>query len=77
MASREELIASGQTVEDIETDIGADSLAYLSVEAITETLDRDHSELCLGCVTGQYPYDVEGEEHDREVTRPTIETAGD
>ncbi len=77
MASREELIASDRTVEDIEADIGADSLAYLSVEAITETLDRDHSELCLGCVTGQYPYDVEGEEHDREVTRPTIETAGD
>ena len=77
MASREELIASDRTVEEIETDIGADSLAYLSVEAITEALDRDHSELCLGCVTGQYPYDVEGEEHDREVTRPTIETAGD
>ncbi|ERH10703.1 MAG: amidophosphoribosyltransferase [halophilic archaeon J07HX64] len=77
MASREELIASDRTVEDIEADIGADSLAYLSVEAITETLDRDHSELCLGCVTGQYPYDVEGEEHDRDVTRPTIETAGD
>jgi amidophosphoribosyltransferase len=72
MASREELIASNRSVEEIEAEIGADSLAYLSVDAITGALDRDRDDLCLGCVTGQYPYDVEGEEHDRDVTRPSI-----
>ena len=77
MASREELIAADRSPEQIEADIGADSLAYLSIDALTGALDRDRDELCLGCVTGAYPYDVEGEEHDREVTRPTIETAGD
>jgi amidophosphoribosyltransferase len=32
----------------------------------------------LGCVTGEYPYDIEGESTDRDVIRPDIgETTGD
>jgi amidophosphoribosyltransferase len=77
MASRSELIAPDRSIAEIEDEIGADSLSYLSIDAITETLDRDREDLCLGCVTGQYPYDVEGEEHDRDVTRPTIGPADD
>jgi len=73
MASREELIAADRSVEDIEREIGADSLAYLSIDAITAALGRGREDLCLGCVTGQYPYDVEGEERDRDVTRPVIQ----
>jgi len=77
MASREELIAADRTVGEIEAEIGADSLAYLSIDAITAALGRDRDDLCLGCVTGQYPYDVENEDHDREVSRPTIGAADD
>jgi amidophosphoribosyltransferase len=77
MASREELIAADRSVEDIEADIGADSLAYLSVDAITAALDRDREDLCLGCVTGAYPYDVPDEECNRDVTRSTAGTADD
>jgi len=72
MASRDELIAADKTTEEIREMIGADSLSYLSIEAITEALHSDYDELCLGCVTGEYPYDVAGEETDREVTRPAI-----
>jgi len=72
MASREELIAADRTVGEIEEHIEADSLGYLSIEAITEALHRSGTDLCLGCVTGEYPYDVEGEATDREVTRPTV-----
>ena len=72
MATREELIASDKSVDDIQDVLGADSLAYLSIDAITETLEMDGSDLCLGCVTGEYPYDVEGEATDRDVTRPAI-----
>ena len=77
MASREELIGSDRNPGEIEAEVGADSLAYLSVDAITGALDRDREELCLGCVTGQYPYDIEGEGHDRDVTRPTVGAADD
>jgi len=72
MASREELIAADRSVADIEAEIGADSLSYLSIEGITEALERYPGELCLGCVTGKYPYDIEGEDADRDVSRPDI-----
>ncbi|MFB6191768.1 MAG: amidophosphoribosyltransferase [Haloarculaceae archaeon] len=73
MATREELIASDRTVEEINDHIGADSLAYLSVDAVAEALDASKADLCLGCVTGEYPYDIDGETTDRDVTRPAID----
>ena len=73
MASREELIASDMTVPEIGEEISADSLEYLSVDAIAGALNQGRSDLCLGCVTGEYPYDIEGETTDREVERPTID----
>ncbi|USZ67775.1 amidophosphoribosyltransferase [Halorussus salilacus] len=72
MATREELIAAGQSTEEIRDAIDADSLAYLSTEAVADALGKSRADLCLGCVTGEYPYDVEGEATDREVTRPEV-----
>jgi amidophosphoribosyltransferase len=72
MASREELIAADRTIDEIEAEIEAESLSYLSIDAITEALNRTRADLCLGCVTGEYPYDVEGEATDRDVTRPSV-----
>ncbi len=72
MASRDELIAGDQSVAEIREEIGADSLSYLSIDAIAETLATSKADLCLGCVTGEYPYDIEGEETDRDVARPEI-----
>ncbi|WP_458205403.1 amidophosphoribosyltransferase [Haladaptatus sp. NG-SE-30] len=73
MATREELIASDKSVEDIRDAISADSLAYLSKAAIADALAVERSELCMGCVTGEYPYDIDDEETDRDVTRPVID----
>ncbi|WP_227353955.1 amidophosphoribosyltransferase [Haladaptatus salinisoli] len=75
MATRGELIASDKSVGDIRDAIDADSLAYLSKEAIAESLETEKGDLCLGCVTGEYPYDIDDEETDRDVTRPVIEGA--
>jgi amidophosphoribosyltransferase len=72
MASREELIAAGGAVEDVRESIGADSLAYLSIDAVADALDQRRADLCLGCVTGEYPYDVDGEPADRDVSRPEV-----
>ena len=75
MASREELIAAGRDVEEIRQEIGADSLSYLSVDAVADALEESQTDLCLGCVTGEYPYDIEGEAADRDVARPDIDGA--
>ncbi|MFB6165492.1 MAG: amidophosphoribosyltransferase, partial [Haloarculaceae archaeon] len=72
MASREELIAADRSVAEIRDEIGADSLSYLSIDAVAAALARSRADLCLGCVTGEYPYDIEGEATDREVERPDI-----
>jgi len=75
MATREELIASDMSVEEIRETISADSLSYLSVDAVAETLGQQRDDLCLGCVTGEYPYDIEGEATDRDIERPVIESS--
>jgi amidophosphoribosyltransferase len=72
MASRDELIAAGRDVDEIREEIEADSLAYLSTDAVADALDESRADLCLGCVTGEYPYDIDGEATDREVARPEI-----
>jgi amidophosphoribosyltransferase len=72
MASREELIAADRTVPEIGDEISADSLEYLSIDAVADALDQSRADLCLGCVTGEYPYDIEGETTDRDVERPVI-----
>ncbi|WP_311174213.1 amidophosphoribosyltransferase [Halobellus ordinarius] len=74
MASREELIAADRSIDEIRDEIDADSLGYLSVESVAEVLGESRLDLCLGCVTGEYPYDIDGEETDRDVQRPVIDT---
>ena len=73
MASRDELIAADRSVEEIREEIDADSLGYLSIDAVAEVLDASRLDLCLGCVTGEYPYDIDGEATDRDVQRPVID----
>ena len=75
MASREELIAADKDVVEIREEIDAESLSYLSIDAIAEALGESRADLCLGCVTGEYPYDIEGETTDRDVARPEIDGA--
>ncbi|MFC7115332.1 amidophosphoribosyltransferase [Natronoarchaeum sp. GCM10025703] len=74
MASRDELIAAGKSTDEIREEIDADSLSYLSIDAVASALESSRADLCLGCVTGEYPYDIEGEATDRDVTRPEIST---
>ena len=53
--TREELIASSKSVEEIRRFVGADSLGYLSLEGCC-SVDRSGSRrYCTACWTGQYP----------------------
>jgi amidophosphoribosyltransferase len=72
MASRDELIAADMNPDEIREEIGADSLSYLSIDAVADAIGKARADLCLGCVTGEYPYDIDGEERDRDVTRPAV-----
>lgn len=62
--AREQLIAYNRSVEEIRQIIGADSLAYLSLDRLPDIVGG--REICTGCFTGKYPMeppqdDIRGE----------------
>jgi len=56
--TREELIASYKSVEEIRKFIGADSLAFLSIEGLLKTVAGELN-YCLGCFNLDYPTSIE------------------
>lgn len=61
MKTREQFAATGRTVEEIGKMLTADSLGYLSVEGLVEAIGHPAGDLCLGCLTEEYPMPVPGE----------------
>ena len=55
---KEQLLANGRTVEEMRQAIGADSLGFLSVEAVRKIALGCRLSFCDGCFTGKYPMDV-------------------
>ncbi|MEW9051636.1 MAG: amidophosphoribosyltransferase [Neobacillus sp.] len=61
-STKEELIASDKSVEDIRQLIGADSLTFISVDGMLKAIGQQEGEgtsgYCLGCFTGNYPTEI-------------------
>ena len=57
-ASRAELIASGMGVEEIRASIGADSLAFVSLDGLTAASRQPADKLCRACFDGSYPIPI-------------------
>ncbi len=55
MQTYKEFIASEKTVEEIRDLIGADSLVYISLEGLIDAIGIPKENLCLGCLTCDYP----------------------
>jgi amidophosphoribosyltransferase len=56
--TREELIASQHSVQEICEYIGADSLGYLSLSRLREAVDDADGKFCTACYTGVYPTEL-------------------
>jgi amidophosphoribosyltransferase len=56
--TKEELIASSNTPEQICKYLGADSLGYLSLSGLREAVNDRSGEFCTSCYTGMYPTDL-------------------
>ena len=52
--TREELIASSHSIEEIREFLGVDSLGYLSLDGMLRAAGN-HSGFCHACFSGQYP----------------------
>ncbi|WP_456276926.1 amidophosphoribosyltransferase [Bacillus sp. AK128] len=61
-STREELIASSRSVEEIRQIIGADSLSFISNEGLLKAIGRpdddENKGQCLACFTGKYPTEI-------------------
>jgi amidophosphoribosyltransferase len=55
MPTSEEMIASRRTVQDVADELGADSLAYLSLEGVYDAVGSAREVHCDACFTGDYP----------------------
>jgi amidophosphoribosyltransferase len=60
--TRQELVASTHTLEQIKNYITADSLEYLSLEGLCSAVAGDHGKFCYACFNGNYPVDFPSEE---------------
>ena len=65
---RKDLISNGSSPKELCSFIGADSLAFISVEGLLESMratetgkNNPQDGYCLGCFTGEYPSRVSGE----------------
>jgi len=59
MATRWELIAAHKEIPEIAQFIGADSLGYMSIEGLIESVALPRELFCLACFTGDYPVPVQ------------------
>jgi amidophosphoribosyltransferase len=75
---RDELVAAGSTISELERFLDVDSLEYLTLENLIEAIGAPGVGFCTACLTGNYPVAVpvsvslrrDGEPHDRLPVRP-------
>ena len=55
MSTPQEMIAHGRSVAEVAEELGADSLAYLSLDGLYEAIGQTRATHCAACFTGDYP----------------------
>lgn len=53
--TKDELIASNNSVDEIKNFVGLDSLCYLSLDGMVEATGLSKDNFCLSCFNGEYP----------------------
>jgi amidophosphoribosyltransferase len=56
--TRDELLAANMTVAEMQRHLGADSLAYLTLENLKAAIGAGGADFCDACLTGEYPVKV-------------------
>lgn len=60
--NKSQLIAAQQSIEEIRQFIGADSLAYLSLDGLFGAMSTSPNKFCAACFDGKYPTPLHGME---------------
>ena len=56
--TRGELLAANLTIDEIRTYLNVDSLAYLTLDRLVESIGAAGAGFCSACLTGEYPVEV-------------------
>lgn len=56
--TRDQLIAANMSNEEMCAFIGADSLAFISLQGLRDSIQADHGGFCEACFSGEYPVDI-------------------
>lgn len=56
--TRSELLAANLTVDEIREYLGADSISYLNLEAMVDSIGAVNAGFCDACLTGNYPIEI-------------------
>src|SRR6202012_3873107 len=57
MATKDQLIAAGREIDEVCSMIGADSLAYLSLDGLQQAIGRPKAGFCRAWLAGGHPGD--------------------
>ncbi len=66
------LAAANVSVEQIRRKIGANSLEYLSPQGLLNALGLEFDDVCMGCMTSRYPFEIK-DKRDPYVVADTLE----
>jgi amidophosphoribosyltransferase len=58
MPDQDELIGSRMSIPEIEEHIGADSLAYLSIDGMVQSTNIPGEDFCTACFSSRYPVEI-------------------
>lgn len=56
--TQDQLISANMTCDEVCEFIGADSLAFISIEGLHEAIKTEHSGFCDACFSGSYPVSI-------------------
>ena len=56
--TRKSLVGATHSIEEIRDMVGADSLGYLSIEGLLQSVHESGAGLCSACFSGEYPMEV-------------------
>ena len=62
MKERKDLVAFEKTQEEVARALRADSVRYLTIPGLVQSIGVGQNDLCLGCLTARYPVDVPQEQ---------------
>jgi amidophosphoribosyltransferase len=67
--NRSELVAANLSVDEVRDFVGADSLAYLDIDALKQATGVDGDAFCDACFSGRYRVEVDVRQ-DRNILEP-------